>query len=75
MRSKKLDFMRNLKEPCVYKKVSGSSVIFLVLYIDVILLIGKNIPMLDYVKSSLSKVFLNERLGRNYLYFRYPDLS
>jgi Reverse transcriptase (RNA-dependent DNA polymerase) len=41
---------------CLYKK-SGSSVIFLVLYVDDILLIGNDIPILDSVKSSLSKVF------------------
>jgi Reverse transcriptase (RNA-dependent DNA polymerase) len=60
---KKLDFIRNPKEPCVYKKVSGSSVIFLVLYVDGILLIGNDIPMLDSVKSSLSRVFSMKDLG------------
>jgi hypothetical protein len=37
--------------------VSGSSVIFLVLYVDDIFLIRNDIPMLDSVKSSLSEVF------------------
>ncbi|KAL0427497.1 UNVERIFIED_CONTAM: Retrovirus-related Pol polyprotein from transposon RE2 [Sesamum latifolium] len=33
------DFVKNDFEPCVYKKVSGSSIAFLVLYVDDILLI------------------------------------
>jgi hypothetical protein len=32
-------FFKNIEEPCVYKKVSGSVVVFLVLYVDDILLI------------------------------------
>jgi hypothetical protein len=48
---RKLDFIRNPKAPCVYKKVSGSSVIFLILYVDDIFLIGNDIPMLISVKS------------------------
>jgi Reverse transcriptase (RNA-dependent DNA polymerase) len=55
--------MQNLKEPCVYKKVSGSSVIFLVLYVDDILLIGNDILMFDSVKSSLSRIFSIKNLG------------
>jgi Reverse transcriptase (RNA-dependent DNA polymerase) len=55
--------MRNPKEPCVYKKVSRSLVIFLVLYVDDILLIGNDISMLDSVKSSLSRVFSMKDLG------------
>ena len=33
-------FSKNEEEPCVYKKVSGSALMFLVLYVDDILLIG-----------------------------------
>jgi hypothetical protein len=60
---KVLGFVRNPKEPCVYKKLSGSSVVFLVLYVDDILLIGNDIPMLESVKSSLSKAFSMKDLG------------
>jgi hypothetical protein len=31
---KAFGFIRNIEEPCVYKKVSGSAIIFLVLYVD-----------------------------------------
>ena len=36
---KEFGFMKNEDEPCVYKKVSGSAIVFLVLYVDDILLI------------------------------------
>ena len=39
-------FIKNEDEPYVYKKVSGSTVVFLVLYVDDILLIGNDIPAL-----------------------------
>jgi Reverse transcriptase (RNA-dependent DNA polymerase) len=48
--------------------MSGSLVIFLVLYVDDILLIGNDILMLNYVKSSLSRVFSMEDLdGATYI--------
>ncbi|KAL8126204.1 hypothetical protein AgCh_013480 [Apium graveolens] len=50
-------------EPCVYKKVSGSTVTFLVLYVDDILLIGNDIPMLQSIKVWLSKNFTMKDLG------------
>ena len=50
-------FIKNEEEACVYKKESGSSVAFLILYVDDILLIGNNIPMLESVKTSLKIVF------------------
>jgi hypothetical protein len=56
-------FIKNVEEPCVYKKVSGSIVIFLVLYVDDILLIGNDIPMMKVVKSSLRKSFSMKDLG------------
>jgi hypothetical protein len=56
-------FIKNVEEPCVYKKVSGSVVVFLVLYVDDILLIGNDIPMMKVVKSSLRKSFSMKDLG------------
>ncbi|VFQ84389.1 unnamed protein product [Cuscuta campestris] len=50
-------FERNLDESCVYKKVSGSAVVFLALYVDDILLIGNDILTLTTVKTWLSKSF------------------
>ena len=55
--------MKNEDEPCVYKKVSGSAIVFLVLYVDDILLIGNDIPTLQSVKSWLGKCFSMKDLG------------
>ena len=56
-------FIKNEEEPCVYKRASGSTVVFLVLYVDDILLIGNDIPMLEATKSSLGKSFSMKDLG------------
>ena len=60
---KKFDFLRNEEESCVYKKVSGSSIVFLVLYVDDILLMGNDIPMLESVKEWLKSCFSMKDLG------------
>ena len=52
-----------MDEPCVYKKTSGSEVIFLVLYVDDILLIGNDVSVLQFVKILLSKNFSMKDLG------------
>ena len=57
------DFIKNEDEPCVYKKVSGSQLTFLVLYIDDILFIGNDVGMMTSVKVWLSKTFLIKDLG------------
>jgi hypothetical protein len=51
-------FHQNEEEACVYKKESGSVVVFLIFYVDDILLIGNDIPMLESVNASLKKSFL-----------------
>ena len=56
-------FIKNEEKACVYKKESGSSVAFLILYVDDILLIGNNIPMLESVKTSLKNSFSMKDLG------------
>ncbi|KAL0315137.1 UNVERIFIED_CONTAM: Retrovirus-related Pol polyprotein from transposon TNT 1-94 [Sesamum calycinum] len=57
------DFVKNDFDPCVYKKVSGTSVLFLVLYVDDILLIGNDIKMLGDTKAWLSTQFSMKDLG------------
>ena len=49
--------MQTYGEACIYKKVSGSSVAFLILYVDDILLIGNDIELLDNIKPYLKGVF------------------
>jgi hypothetical protein len=58
-------FIKNVEESCVYKKVSGSAVVFLIFYVDDILLIGNDIPMMKVVKSSLRKSFSMKDLGES----------
>ncbi|GKF12218.1 retrotransposon protein, putative, ty1-copia subclass [Tanacetum coccineum] len=53
---KKFGFSQNLNEPCVYQKDSRSNVTFLILYVDDIIIMGSNIPMLQSVKSYLESV-------------------
>nr|AAV85747.1 Integrase core domain, putative [Oryza sativa Japonica Group]AAX92956.1 retrotransposon protein, putative, Ty1-copia sub-class [Oryza sativa Japonica Group]ABA92827.2 retrotransposon protein, putative, Ty1-copia subclass [Oryza sativa Japonica Group] len=60
---KALGFVRNEEEPCVYKKISGSALVFLILYVDDILLIGNDISMLESVKTSLKNSFSMKDLG------------
>ena len=60
---KEFGFIKNEDEPCVYKKVSGSAVVFLVLYVDDILIIGNDIPTLQSVKTWLGKCFAMKDLG------------
>ncbi|GJR05918.1 retrotransposon protein, putative, ty1-copia subclass [Tanacetum coccineum] len=54
---KKYGFTQNPDEPCIYKRASGSIFVFLILYIDDLLLMGNNIPMLQDAKSWLGKCF------------------
>ncbi|GJZ83098.1 retrotransposon protein, putative, ty1-copia subclass [Tanacetum coccineum] len=60
---KKFGFTQNRDEPCVYRKASGSNVVFLILYVDDILIMGNNIPRLKEVKDYLGKCFSMKDLG------------
>ena len=59
----KFGFIKNPDESCVYKKVSGSDIAFLVLYVDDILLIGNSTKLLESVKGWLGKCFSMKDLG------------
>ena len=56
-------FIKNSEEACVYKKVSGSAIAFLILYVDDILLIGNDKIFLHTVKDSLKNSFSMKYLG------------
>ena len=60
---KAFGFMQTYGEACVYKKVSGSAVAFLILYVDDILLMGNDIELLDSIKAYLNKSFSMKDLG------------
>ena len=50
-------FIENEEEPCIYKWANGPVVVFLVLYVDDILLIENDIPALQGIKVWLSSQF------------------
>ena len=56
-------FDQNEEEPCVYKKMQDDIVVFLVLYVDNILLIGNYFEMLSKVKIQLATRFQMKDLG------------
>ncbi|KAL0411190.1 UNVERIFIED_CONTAM: Retrovirus-related Pol polyprotein from transposon TNT 1-94 [Sesamum latifolium] len=57
------DFIKNDYDPCIFKKISGSSVAYLVLYVDDILLIGNDVKMLGDIKVWLSTQFSMKDMG------------
>ena len=57
------DFLKNSKESCVYKNASGSMVVFLILYIDGIIIIGNDIGIVQGVKAYMCKNFSMNDLG------------
>ena len=61
-------FEKSPDEPCVYKRIQGTKVVFLVLYIDDILLIGNDIEVFSSVKGWLQKQFDMKDFGEtNYI--------
>jgi hypothetical protein len=56
-------FIKNVEEPCIYKKIRWSVIVFLIMYVDDILLIRNNISMLEDIKSSLRKSLSIKDLG------------
>ena len=71
---KEFGFSQNLDEPYVYKKTGGSAVVFLVLYVDDILLIGNKVSVLQSVKNWLSKNFSMKDLGDE-TYYNTPKYT
>jgi hypothetical protein len=58
-----LGFIRNKEDHCVYFKLIGDHLIYLVLYMDDMLLIGKNKEIIQDVKNQLSSKFYMKDLG------------
>ncbi|KAL0444830.1 UNVERIFIED_CONTAM: hypothetical protein Slati_2205700 [Sesamum latifolium] len=57
------DFIKNDYDSCIYKKISGSSIAYLVLYVDDILLIGNDVKMLGDIKAWFSTLFSMKDMG------------
>ena len=60
---KAFGFVQTFGEACIYKKVSGSSIAFLILYVDDILLIGHDTGFVNSIKGNLNKNFSMKDLG------------
>jgi hypothetical protein len=52
-----LGFTRSKEDHCVYFKLIGDHLIYLVLYVDEMLLIGNNKEIIQYVKTQFSSKF------------------
>jgi ATP-binding cassette subfamily B (MDR/TAP) protein 1 len=61
---KDFGFVQNTEESCIYKKMSGSSISFLVLYVDDILVIVNDVQMLNSVKEYLNSQFSMKDMGK-----------
>ena len=61
---KSFGFEQNLDEPYVYKRHQDKVVIFLVLYVDDILLIGNDVGVISSVKIWFSSQFDVKDLGK-----------
>nr|GEU94539.1 hypothetical protein [Tanacetum cinerariifolium] len=61
--NRKFGFTPNCDKSCVYLKANESNVTFLILYVDDILILGNNIPMLQDVKSYIGRCFAMKDLG------------
>ena len=61
---KAFGFIQTYGEACIYKKVSGSSVAFLILYVDDILLMGNDVELLESIKAYLNKCFSMKDIGQ-----------
>ena len=71
---KSFGFDQNLEEPCIYKRGERKSVVFLILYVDDMLLMGSDIGALSTVKVWLASN-LYERFGRSQLHSRHQITS
>ncbi|KAL0313214.1 UNVERIFIED_CONTAM: Retrovirus-related Pol polyprotein from transposon RE1 [Sesamum radiatum] len=57
------NFINNDYDPCIYKKISGRSILYLVLYVDDILPIGNDVKMLGNIKAWLFTQFSMKVMG------------
>ena len=63
-----LGFTRRKADHCVYFKLIGDRVIYLVLYVDDMLLVGNDKEIIQYLKTQLSSKFDMKDLGaENYI--------
>jgi len=72
------EFKENIVDRCIYLKVSGSKFIFLILYVDDILLATNDLGLLSETKKFLSNNFEMKDMGKVYYVIGieiFPDRS
>ena len=57
------EFKHTAADPCVYIKWFGESFVLLLLYVDDMLILGKDMPIIDRLTKELSKSFAMKDLG------------
>ena len=67
-------FIENEEEPCKYKWVNSSVSIFLILYVNKILLIENDIPYITEYKGFAVIIILHKGLGKSIPHPRDEDL-
>ncbi|KAK4403187.1 Retrovirus-related Pol polyprotein from transposon RE1 [Sesamum angolense] len=67
------DFTKHEFDPYTYKKINGSSVAYLVLYVNDILLFGNDVKMLGVINAWLSTQFFMKDMGCIYHTFPSPS--
>lgn len=60
----KLNFIRSNHDYCVYVRVSGKEVTYVILYVDDLLIIGNNSKTIETIKNLLANEFEMSDLGR-----------
>lgn len=60
---KKLGFQRSESDYCLYMKYESDDVIYLILFVDDLLICGKNKRKIDEIKNKLSNKFAMKDLG------------
>ncbi|GJV54403.1 retrotransposon protein, putative, ty1-copia subclass [Tanacetum coccineum] len=61
---KEFGVIQNTEEPCVYRRTREDKVVFLILYVDDILMMENDIPVLEGVKAWLKICFAMKDLGK-----------
>lgn len=66
-------FIENKLNDCIYSMFNRFKFIFLVLYVDDILIAGSNLQLLKETRAMLSSNFLDEVFGTGTLRSKYRD--
>ena len=69
------EFIKNEDKSCVYTKISGSAITFVVLYVNDILLIGNDVGMLSSGKAWMPKNFFMKDWERQLTYWEYVSIE